>query len=415
MQRKHMGGNTLVGDIGAVEVATAFAGFKRREQMKAVRVADTEFPLILHSGDNLSEVWVTYETYGHLSEQKDNVILILHALTGDSHPAAHGDNDDIGWWEPLIGPGRPIDTNEFYVICSNVLGGCQGTTGPASINLASGKPYGMSFPQITIRDMVHVQKRLLDVLEIPRLVLVIGGSMGGMQALEWAVTYPDFVEGAAVIAAPGYTSAQAIAYNKVGREAVMLDPAWQNGNYYGGAGPVSGMSIARALGMISYQSEPSMARKFGRNTRNGNFEVENYLAYQGERLVKRFDANSYLYLLRALDLHDLSSGYTSYEAALARITARVLVVGVSSDILYPPYQQEELVSILQRQGVHTEYQVIESPYGHDGFLIDFSILQPMVYRFLRSLRPQQQEPPMIGSLFRAADLAYVGARLITEI
>ncbi len=403
-------------EITARKIETAFAGFIRRDRLKAVRVADAHHPLALENGAVLPEIWVAYETYGQLSEQKDNVILVEHALTGDSHPAAHHEHDDIGWWEPLIGPGRPIDTNEFFVICSNVLGGCQGTTGPASPNPATGKPYGMSFPQITIRDMVHVQKRLLEALDIPQVALVIGGSMGGMQALEWAVTYPDCVEGVVAIAAPGYATAQAIAYNKVGREAVMLDPDWQGGDYYGGAGPARGMSVARALGMITYQSDFSMTRKFGRNTRNGNFEVENYLAYQGERLVKRFDANAYLYLLRALDSHDLGSGFPAYAAALGHITARVLVIGVSSDILYPAYQQAELADALRRQGVRAEYQVIESPHGHDGFLIDFPILQPMIYRFIRALRsPRKRERPLVSSLFRAADMAYLGARLITEI
>jgi homoserine O-acetyltransferase/O-succinyltransferase len=272
----------------------------------------------------------------------------------------------------------------------------------------------MNFPQISVRDMVHVQKRLLDNLGVSRLVLVIGGSMGGMQALEWAVTYPDFMDGVAAVAAPAYSSAQAIAYNKVGREAVMLDPAWNQGEYYGGPGPARGMSVARSLGMITYQSELAMRNKFGRNIRNGNFEIENYLEYQGESLVKRFDANCYLYLLKALDLYDLGKGYASYEAALARIKARVLAVGVSSDILYPPYQQEELVEVMRQQGVRADYQSIESPYGHDGFLIDFHLLQPIIYRFLRSLLPQQSLPGT-SPLFRAADLAYLGARLVTEI
>ncbi|WP_312560943.1 homoserine O-acetyltransferase, partial [Anaerospora sp.] len=252
---------------------------RRRKHVKVITVADKEQPLQLDCGGVLPEIQVAYETYGHLSQTGDNVILVVHALTGDSHPAAHDQADDIGWWEPLVGPGCPIDTNVFYVVCSNVLGGCQGTTGPASINPETGQPYGAHFPQITIRDMVHVQKRLLDKLGIEQLVLVIGGSMGGMQALEWAVTYPDMMDGVAVIAAPGYTTPQAIAYNIVGRRAVMLDPDWQEGNYYGTAGPAEGLAIARALGMITYQSDYSMTEKFGRNLRNDKFEVENYLEY----------------------------------------------------------------------------------------------------------------------------------------
>lgn len=387
---------------------------RRRKHMKVITVADKEQPLLLDCGMMLPEIQAAYETYGKLSPARDNVVLVVHALTGDSHPAAHDRDDEIGWWEPLVGPGCPIDTNIFYVICSNVLGGCQGTTGPASINPDTGHPYGACFPQITIRDMVRVQKRLLDKLGIERLVLVIGGSMGGMQALEWAVTYPDMMDGAAVIAAPGHTTPQAIAYNVVGRRAVMLDPAWQEGNYYGSQGPAEGLAIARALGMITYQSDASMTEKFGRKRRNDQFEIENYLDYQGGSLVKRFDANAYLYLLKALDLHDVSRGYASYQAALRRVKARVLVIGVSSDILYPPYQQQQLVKELKAAGVRAEYSEIESCHGHDGFLIDFPVLRPMVDRFIRSILPT---PALLTrhSLFCPADLAYLGARLVTEI
>lgn len=387
---------------------------RRRKHVKVITVADKEQPLQLDCGGVLPEIQVAYETYGHLSQTGDNVILVVHALTGDSHPAAHDQADDIGWWEPLVGPGCPIDTNVFYVICSNVLGGCQGTTGPASINPETGQPYGAHFPQITIRDMVQVQKRLLDKLGIEQLVLVIGGSMGGMQALEWAVTYPDMMDGVAVIAAPGYTTPQAIAYNIVGRRAVMLDPDWQEGNYYGTAGPAEGLAIARALGMITYQSDYSMTEKFGRNLRNGKFEIENYLEYQGNSLVKRFDANAYLYLLKALDLHDVGRGYSSYQAALARVKAKVLVVGVSSDILYPPYQQQQLVRELKAAGARASYNEIDSRHGHDGFLIDFPVLRPMIDRFIRSILPT---PALLNhhSLFRPSDLAYLGARLVTEI
>ncbi|MCX7780758.1 MAG: homoserine O-acetyltransferase [Negativicutes bacterium] len=382
--------------------------------MKTAIVADARNPLLLASGAQLNEVVVAYETYGNLSAARDNVILVLHALTGDSHPAAHDAGDEVGWWEPLVGPGRPIDTDVFYVVCANVLGGCQGTTGPASPDPATGKPYGMRFPQITIRDMVHVQKRLLDRLGIDHVVLVIGGSMGGAQALEWAVTYPDFMDGAVVIAAPGFTAAQAIAYNKVGRDAIMLDPAWNGGDYYGTPGPVRGLAIARSLGMITYQSEASMEEKFGRRVRQGNFEIENYLHYQGESLVKRFDANSYLYLLRALDLHNVGNGYPSYEAALARVKAEVLVVGVSSDILYPSSQQRQLTAALRSAGARAEYREIDSPHGHDGFLIDFHLLRPIVDDFINRVA-KPKELRRMHSLFRPSELAYLGARLITEI
>ncbi|MDF2571308.1 MAG: metXA [Sporomusa sp.] len=394
-------------------VVTFFPGFKWRPQLKLAQVASPENPLELTQGGCLTDVTVAYETYGKLSDARDNVILVAHALTGDSHPAAHDQYDDKGWWEPLIGQGRPLDTDRFFVICANVLGGCQGTTGPASPDPASGKPYGMSFPEVTIKDMVQVQKRLLDVLGIHHLAMVVGGSMGGMQALQWVVNYPGFIDAAIVIAAPGYSAPQAIAYNCIGRQAVMLDPDWKIGDYYGGMGPKKGLAAARALGMITYQSEISMAYKFGRRTRSGQFEVENYLDYQGENIVKRFDANSYLCLLRALDLFDISAGYASYEAALAQIDAKVLVVGVSSDILYPPYQQEELAETMRRVGVRTDFAVIDSPHGHDGFLIDFHLLRPILSRFINKVLPGNAPISLRQwSMFRASNLAYLGARLV---
>jgi homoserine O-acetyltransferase len=364
---------------------THFSGFKWRSYLKLARVADKEHPLHLSLGGRLDEAVVAYETYGHLSEGGDNVILLNHALTGDSHPAAHTQHDEKGWWEPLVGPGRPLDTEKFFIICANVLGGCQGTTGPASPNPDTGLPYGMNFPEITLLDTVHVQKRLLDVLGVHHVKLIIGGSMGGMQSLEWSVAYPDFMDGVMVIAAPGYASSQSIAYNKVGRQAIILDPEWQEGNYYGGIGPEKGLAIARAVGMITYQSEMSMEGKFGRKRRNGCFEIENYLDYQGNSLARRFDANSYLYLLRALDYYNLLKSCNSYEDALSKIRAKVMVVGVSSDILYPPYQQEELVEAMCDSGVDAQYALLESLHGHDGFLIDFHLLRPMIHNFMNHL------------------------------
>ncbi|WP_373325841.1 homoserine O-acetyltransferase [Sporomusa paucivorans] len=397
-------------------VVTFFPGFRWRPQLKLAQVATPEQPLDLVQGGCLEQVTVAYETYGQLSEGHDNVILVAHALTGDSHPAAHDQYDEQGWWEPLIGPGRPLDTTRFFVICANVLGGCQGTTGPSSLEPATGKPYGMRFPEITVKDMVRVQKRLLDILGIEHLSLVVGGSMGGMQAVQWAVDYPGFVDAAIVIAAPGYSSPQAIAYNRVGRQAVTLDPAWQNGDYYGSPGPKQGLAAARALGMITYQSELSMAYKFGRRTRAGQFEIENYLDYQGEGMVKRFDANSYLYLLRALDLFDIGTGYSSYEAALARIDARVLVVGVSSDILYPPHQQEELAKAMRQAGVYTDFAIIDSPHGHDGFLIDFHLLRPILTNFINKVLPVSAAVPIRQWIkFRASSMAYLGARLVPDV
>ena len=364
---------------------TYFPGFKWRPYLKMAKVADIENPLHLKLGGILKEVIVAYETYGHLSENGDNVILLHHALTGDSHPAAHNQHDEKGWWEPLVGSGCPLDTDKYFIICANVLGGCQGTTGPASPNLENGLAYGMDFPEITLLDMVQVQKRLLDLLGIKHVKLIIGGSMGGMQSLEWAVTYPNFMDGVMAIAAPGYSSSQSIAYNKVARQAITLDPGWQGGNYYGGNGPEKGLAIARSVGMITYQSEVSMEGKFGRKRRNGCFEIENYLDHQGNNLARRFDANSYLYLLRVLDYYNLSDSCKSYEGALAQIRGKVMVVGVSSDILYPPYQQEELVEAMRHCGVDAEYALLESPHGHDGFLIDFHLLRPLINEFIKKL------------------------------
>ena len=369
---------------------TAFKYFKARPMLKRVRLAR---PVRLESGREFGPVTVAYETYGRLSPAKDNVILIPHALTGDSHCASHGPDDpEEGWWEPLVGPGRVFDTERFFIICSNVLGGCQGTTGPAAYS-PSGKPYGMRFPVITIRDMVRVQRMLLEHLGIDRVLLVAGGSMGGMQTLQWAVDYPEMVGAAIAIATPARASAQSIAYNEVGRQAIMLDPYWRGGDYYRySEGPEAGLGVARMIGMITYQSDASMARKFGRRLMEGpradiydlatQFEVESYLHYQGRKLAKRFDANTYIYLTRALDLFDLGAGYGSLEAALERVQCPVMVYGMSSDILYPTYQQRELVDALTRVGKRAEYVELETDYGHDGFLIEFHRMEPDLRAFV---------------------------------
>ena len=391
----------------AAEKIKYLPGFCETPYLRFTQVATQDYPLQLTRGSALTDVEVAYETYGMLSPDKDNAILLCHALTGDSHPAAHFSGDREGWWEDLVGPGQLLDTDRFYIICSNVLGGCRGTTGPASPEPGGRRPYGPRFPEVTIRDMVQVQKRLLDQLAISHLVMVVGGSMGGMQALEWATTYPEFASGVIVIAAPGYATAQAIAYSEVGRQAIRLDPEYKGGDYYGGVGPVQGLSIARALGMITYQSEESMTRKFSRRVRNGRFEIENYLEYQGECLVKRFDANSYLCLIRAIDLFDLGDDRPSYTAALAAIKAKLLVVGVSSDILYPAHQQRELATALARQGVKVTFREIESAHGHDGFLIDFPVLAELLSPFIESLTKQAR--PWYQKRFKPAQFAYYGA------
>lgn len=371
---------------------SAFPKIKLRSHMRYFTFGQDE-PFVLDSGQLFGPVTLAYETYGQLSPTRDNAILIAHALTGDSHCAGHGAGDtEQGWWEPLVGPGRVFDTDRYFIICSNVLGGCQGSTGPASYDPRTGQPYGMCFPVVTIRDMVRAQHALVRSLGIEQLLGVAGGSMGGMQTLTWAVEYPEMMRVIIPIAAPGRSTAQAIAYNEVMRRAIMTDPQWQQGDYYGTAGPVNGLATARMLGMITYQSDESMMLKFGRDVMNARFEdlfrfgtqfqVESYLHYQGRKLVDRFDANSYLYLTRACDLFDLGLGYSSYEAALARIACPVLVVGVSSDILYPTVQQKEIAGILAKQGKIVEYAEIETPFGHDGFLIEFEKLVPILTDFL---------------------------------
>ena len=383
-------------------------GFQIMPYLRLRQVATPDNPLELVKGGRLDHVEVAYETYGSLSPEKDNAILLCHALTGDSHPAAHYVDDREGWWEDLVGPGQLLDTERFFIICPNVLGGCRGTTGPASPNPATGKPYGADFPVVTIRDMVHVQKRLLDQLGISKLVMVVGGSMGGMQALEWAVTYPEMAAGVAVIAAPGYTTAQAIAYNDAGRRAILLDPEYRGGDYYGGPGPVQGLTLARAVGMITYQSEESMTRKFSRRLRDGRFEIEHYLDYQGDCLVKRFDANSYLCLIRAIDLFDLADGRPSYQAALAAVKAKMMIVGVSSDILYPVHQQRQLSVELARQGARVVvFREIESAHGHDGFLIDFPKLADILGPFIETVTIKSR--PWYQKRFSASRMAYYGA------
>ncbi len=355
--------------------------------------------LDLECGTHLSPIAVAYESWGELNAAGDNAVLVCHALTGDSHAAGRYSPDDtrLGWWDPLIGPGRAFDTERYFVVCANVLGGCKGTTGPSSFDPATGKPYGSAFPQVTVRDIVRVQRELLRSLGVRRLAVVVGGSLGGMQVLEWMVMYPDFVEAAIPVGASLAHSAQGIAYNLVGREAIMLDPAWQGGDYYGtGRSPERGLSLARMVGIITYQSEESMRRKFHRERveieaelyydPDSRFQVENYLHYQGESLVKRFDANSYLLLSRAMDLHDLGYGRGGTEAALQQVSpsARALVIGISSDILFPTYFQRETVEQLNVVGRHAEYSEISSPWGHDAFLIEHAQLTEAITGFLEA-------------------------------
>jgi homoserine O-acetyltransferase/O-succinyltransferase len=350
--------------------------------------------LALDSGATLAPVDVAYEAYGQLNAARTNAILILHAFSGDAHAAgiSHATGKP-GWWDNMIGPGKAFDTNLCFVICSNVLGGCRGTTGPASINPTTGCPYGLSFPVITIGDMVRLQRMLVDSLGIERLLTVTGGSMGGMQALEWAVSYPDRVVSAIPIATTIRHSAQQIAFNEVGRQAIMADTNWNGGNYYGGEPPARGLAVARMVGHVTYMSDDSMREKFGRRLRGKeafgfdfdvDFEVESYLRYRGSQFVSRFDANSYLYISKAMDYFDLTNGHGSLTAALEPAQARFLVISFSSDWLYPSYQSQEIVRALRARNCDVAYVELESNYGHDAFLVDIAEESQLVRGFLAS-------------------------------
>src|SRR6266550_4330693 len=340
----------------------------------------------LDNGATLAPVDVAYETYGELNEAKSNAILVLHAFSGDAHAAGISHEGKPGWWDNMIGPGKAFDTDKYFVFCANVLGGCRGTTGPSSIDPATGCPYAMKFPVITIRDMVRLQKMLIDHLGISRLLAVTGGSMGGMQALEWAVSYPERVAPAIPIATTARHSAQQIAFNEVGRQAIMADPDWNNGNYYGGRLPGRGLAVARMVGHITYMSDESMREKFGRKLRTPDqFEVESYLKYRGYKFVDRFDANSYIYITRAMDTFDLTQRGT-LASLFERGHARFLVISFSSDWLYPAYQSQEIVSALRSLNCDVAYCNLESRYGHDAFLVEVAEQTDLVRGFLLSTK-----------------------------
>ncbi|MFN2311573.1 MAG: homoserine O-acetyltransferase [Spirochaetia bacterium] len=353
-------------------------------------------PIILENGRAFGPIDVRYETYGSLNAECTNAILILHAFTGDAHAAGFHtpESKHAGWWNDMIGPGKPFDTNKYFVICSNVLGGCRGTTGPASLDPHTGTPYALSFPVITIRDMVNVQKRLIDHLGIARLLAVAGGSMGGMQALEWSVAYPEMVASSIVLASTARLTAQGIAFNAVGRNAIMSDPHFQSGNYYSYQLPAQGLSIARMVGHITYLSDESMGMKFGRKLQEraaygfdfaDQFQVESYLEYQGDKFVDRFDANSYIYLSKAMDYYDLGERYGGLERAAARIAGKVLVISFTSDWLYPPYQAKEIVFALMKAEKDVSYTELNSPYGHDSFLLETKRQGRLISSFLGSV------------------------------
>jgi len=354
-------------------------------------------PFELENRLTLPYVNTAYEMYGQLNADRDNVILVAHGLTGSSHAAGRysWENRRAGYWDDLIGPGRVFDTDRYCVIAPNALAGCRGTTGPSSIDPRTGKPYGLTFPIVTIRDMVRVQKRLIDHLGIQGIQLVVGGSMGGMQALEWAVTYPSIVRAICPIASASRSSAQSIAFNECMRRAIMLDPDWRRGEYYGFPPPNGGLALARMIGTITYLSNPIMEEMFGRkpdteetsleHSLHARFDVERYLHDEGEKLVRRFDPNSYLYVTRAIDLHDISRGYGSLEAAYGRIQAKVLLIGIRSDILFYPAHIRRMNEQLIRAGVQSEYWEIESDYGHDAFLVEQQKMGPAIQSLLSTL------------------------------
>ena len=347
--------------------------------LRHARTVTFEEPLELQLGGVLPSVTVAYETYGRLSREKDNAVLICHALSGDSHVARHNDADDPGWWDVAVGPGKAIDTKRYFVICPNILGGCRGTTGPNSINPATGEPYGRDFPTITVGDMVEVQRRLVDHLGIETLLSVVGGSMGGHQVLQWAVEHPGRVRSAIPIASSPRLTSQALAFDVIGRNAIMHDPSYAGEQHYqGGSGPNAGLAIARMLGHITYLSREAMKQKFEANRMQPQdvptgfekkFSVGSYLAYQGDKFVERFDANSYIALSMAMDLFNLGATKSELAAALASSRCRWLVVSFTSDWLFPPDQSQAMVDALVAANKDVGYCNVRSDCGHDAFLM----------------------------------------------
>ncbi len=349
--------------------------------------------LELESGERFGPVVLAFETYGTLNKEKSNAILITHALSGDAHAAGlHKDQDNLGWWDALIGPGKAFDTEKYFVICSNVLGGCKGSTGPSCINPKTGRSYALDFPLITINDIVNAQKRLVNHLGIEKLLSVVGGSMGGQQVLSWLVNYPRSLCSAVPIATTIKHSPQQIAFNEVGRQAIMADEHWKSGNYYGGVSPAKGLAVARMIGHITYMSDVSMAEKFGRAKKEAgepfkftaDFEVEGYLRYRGDNFVKRFDANSYLYITKAMDNFD-ASGFRLFQEVLRGNKAKVLIIAFKSDWLYPAYQSKEIVKACKLAGVETTYCEVDSSYGHDAFLLEVKEETHLIEHFLKKV------------------------------
>jgi homoserine O-acetyltransferase/O-succinyltransferase len=358
----------------------------------SVTIAHPPDDLALKSGRRLGPVTLAYETYGALNRDRSNAVLVLHALSGDAHAAGyHRGDTEPGWWDTMIGPGKAFDTDRYFVICSNVIGGCKGSTGPSSINRATGRPYALDFPIITVSDMVNAQARLIDHLGIERLLAVVGGSMGGMQALQWAAEFPERIRAAIPVATALKHSPQQIAFDEVIRQSIMSDPDWRQGNYYEHGQPGRGLAVARMIGHITFMSDHSMEEKFSRRLKNGiysysfseDFEVEGYLRYRGDSFVKRFDANSYLYITKAMDYFDLSGG--RLIRADREVGTRFLVISFKSDWLYPSYQSREIIRELKRGHVDATYCELDSTYGHDAFLLETAAQTGLITHFLDNL------------------------------
>ncbi|MFH1063372.1 MAG: homoserine O-acetyltransferase [Candidatus Omnitrophota bacterium] len=353
--------------------------------------ADPGDAIELESGQKLCPITIAYETYGQLNPDKTNAVLILHAFSGDAHAAGYYQGEEKpGWWDDMIGPGKAFDTDKYFVICSNVIGGCRGSTGPSSINLITNKPYALEFPIITIVDMVKAQRKLIESLGINRLLSVCGGSMGGMQALQWVALYPDMVASAIPIATTLKHSPQQIAFDEVGRQAVMADPNWKQGNYYEHTQPERGLAVARMIGHITYMSDESMETKFSRSKDQAysfsfasDFEVEGYLRYRGDSFVKRFDANSYLYITRAMDYFDLSDG--KLFSKQTKVKTKFLIIAFTSDWLYPLYQSKKIVRALKHNSVDVASCEIKSTYGHDAFLLEVNEQSRLISHFLKGV------------------------------
>lgn len=356
--------------------------------------------LVLESGARLGPVTLAYETYGTLNATRDNAILVAHAFSGDSHAAgfyaADAPGEKPGWWDFMVGPGKGIDTDKYFVICPNILGSCMGSTGPSSINPATGSPYGLDFPMMTIGDIVTTQKMLLDHLGITRLHGVVGGSIGGMQVLEWCVRYPQFIRSAVAIATTMRHSALAIAFNEIARQSIMADPNWNKGNYYGGSRPDMGLAVARMVGHVTYLSDEAMRRKFGRKLQDketfsfgfdGDFQIESYLRHQGSKFVNRFDANSVLYITKASDYFDVVERMAriGQDRQNSPHKTKYLVISYTSDWLYPTYQAKELVQTLKRSGQDVSFCEIEADCGHDAFLIPDQRLTTLIKGFFDGL------------------------------